>query len=138
MLNNPLRYVDPEGLEVFLCKQPAFGISWNPIDHHWIRTDTVEAGMGGAHNSCGNAGNELGDHYGDPVQVCDHSKRDKKNTSCELVHDVDEQKVNEQLELGRSLGNWTFTNQCQSFAKKVLDNASTKRCTQTRRGRRCQ
>ncbi len=117
-------------------KQPAFGINWNPVDHHWIKTDTVEAGMGGVHSGCGNAGNELGDSYGDPVQVCDHSKRDKTNATCEKIDDVDEQLVNSQLELGRSLGNWTFTNQCQSFSAQVLRNSSTN-CRQTKRGWRC-
>ena len=122
---NPLRYTDPTGLAVYLCKQPAFGISWNPLDHYWIKTDSVEAGMGGVHSDCGNAGNASGDPLGDPVQVCDHSQRNKTNATCELVDNVDENKVNEQLKLGRYLGNWWPTNQCQSFARDVLRNAST-------------
>ncbi|MBN0989812.1 RHS repeat protein [Amphritea pacifica] len=134
---NPLRFIDPLGLDVYLCKQPAFGISWNPVDHHWIKTDTIEAGMGGVHSSCGNAGNELGDSLGDPVQVCDHSMRDKTGATCELVEDVDEDLVNQQLQLGRPLGNWWPTNQCQTFAAEVLRNASTKQCSLTRRGVRC-
>jgi RHS repeat-associated protein len=35
---NPIGYVDPTGLDVYLCSQPAFGWSQNPIDHHWIKT----------------------------------------------------------------------------------------------------
>jgi hypothetical protein len=33
--------------------------------------------------------------------------------------------VNEQLRIGRPIGNWTPTNQCQSFASDVLNNART-------------
>ncbi|WP_221795150.1 RHS repeat-associated core domain-containing protein [Oceanobacter mangrovi] len=134
---NPLIYTDPLGLDVYLCSQPAFGISWNPLDHQWIKTDSVEAGMGPAKSSCGDAGNQSGDLPGDPVQVCDHRQRDKTNSSCELVSDVDENKVNEQLELGRPLGRWWPWNQCQSFASDVLRNSSTKTCRSTRRGIRC-
>ena len=124
-LDNPINYKDPTGLDVYLCKQPAFGISWNPIDHHWLKTDSIEAGMGPVNGDCGNAGNGSGDMPGDPVQVCDHSKRDKTNATCEKVLNVDESKVNEQLKIGRSLGRWGPTNQCQSFTRGVIENSRT-------------
>ena len=132
----PQTYTDPYGLDVYLCRQPAFGISWNPIDHHWIRTDTIEAGMGPSNSNCGNAGNDSGDMPGDPVEVCDHSERDMTGASCELISNVDENLVNDQLQLGRPLGRWSPWNQCQSFVADVLRNARTG-CRQTRRGRRC-
>jgi RHS repeat-associated protein len=82
VLQNPINWIDPWGLEVYLCKQPAFGIPWNPIDHHWIKTDSVEAGMGGVRGN--EPGNESGDKIGDPVQVMDHSNRStQKGASCE-------------------------------------------------------
>jgi RHS repeat-associated protein len=122
--SNPLRYVDPFGLDVSLCKQPAFGVSWNPIDHYWIKTDTVEAGMGGTRGN--EPGNQSGDRPGDPVQVTDHTGRSKqKLASCEVVKDVDEKKVNDMLKIGRPLGKWGPTNQCQSFARGVLEKART-------------
>jgi len=118
--NNPLRYTDPLGLDVFLCSQPALG--WMPVDHHWIKTDSVEAGMGGTR---GNApGNQSGDLPGDPVQVTDHAGRsNERGASCKEVPNVDEKKVNDQLKIGRPLGRWTPSNQCQSFARGVLNNA---------------
>ncbi|MDA8457460.1 RHS repeat-associated core domain-containing protein, partial [Acidovorax sp. GBBC 3334] len=122
---NPNSFTDPTGLDVYLCKQPAFGISWNPLDHHWIKTDSIEAGMGAIKNDCGNAGNASGDLPGDSVQICDHSKRDKTNMTCTLIKDVDEKKVNEQLILGKKVGRWGPTNQCQSFASEVLEKART-------------
>jgi RHS repeat-associated protein len=118
--NNPVNLIDPWGLEVSICSQPAFGFL--PVDHHWIKTDSIEAGMGGAR---GNApGNQSGDWPGDPVIVTDHTGRsEEKGSSCEKVHNVDEKKVNDQLVPGRPIGRWTPSNQCQSFAASVLKNA---------------
>jgi RHS repeat-associated protein len=122
--SNPLRYVDPFGLDVYLCQQPAFGIAWNPIDHYWIKTDTAEAGMGGAKGN--EPGNQSGDLPGDPVQVVNHKGRSTQpNASCRKVDDEDENKVNQLLKIGRPLGHWWPTNQCQSFARGVLDQART-------------
>lgn len=69
-------------------------------------------------------GNQSGDMLGDPVQVVDHTDRSKeRGASCETVPNVDEKKVNEQLVLGRSLGRWGGSNQCQSFVSEVLKKA---------------
>jgi hypothetical protein len=46
------------------------------VDHHWIKTDSVEAGMGGTRGN--DPGNQSGDWPGDPVQVTDHSGRSTK------------------------------------------------------------
>lgn len=58
VLGDPVNGIDPEGLKVEFCSQPAFG--WAPVSHEWIKTDTVEAGMGPGDGN-GNAGNESGD-----------------------------------------------------------------------------
>lgn len=117
---NPVRFTDPLGLDVFQCSQPAFG--WAPVDHQWIKTDTIEAGMGGTRGNI--PGNQSGDRLGDPVQVTDHSKRsEEKGSSCKKVSNVDEKKVNDQLKIGSPLGNWGPSNQCQSFVGDVLRNA---------------
>ncbi|MES2538376.1 MAG: Ig-like domain-containing protein [Pseudomonadota bacterium] len=123
-LSNPIRYTDPTGLDVFLCSQPAFGMSSNPIYHEWIKTDSIEAGMGGTRGNV--PGNDSGDFPGDRVQVTDHTGRSKEaGASCQKVDNVDENKVNAQLKLGRALGKWGPTNQCQSFVRGVIDNART-------------
>jgi len=120
---NPVTLTDAMGLDVYLCSQPAFGIPSNPIDHQWLKTDTVEAGMGGMKGNV--PGNESGDLPGDPVQVTNHKGRSKEaGASCGKVPDVDEKKVNDALQIGRPLGRWGPTNQCQSFAAKTLRDAS--------------
>jgi len=121
---NPVIWTDPLGLEVLLCSQPAQipGMGW--VHHQWIRMDTVEAGMGGTRGNV--PGNQSGDKPGDPVQVTNHAGRSNEpGASCQRVKNVDEARVNAQLEIGRSLGRWGPTNQCQSFAAQVLWNAST-------------
>jgi uncharacterized protein RhaS with RHS repeats len=119
---NPINKIDPNGLKVYLCKQPEFG--WAPVDHHWIKTDTKEAGMGPVEGDGRDAGNRSGDFPGDPVAVRDHNGRSKeKGASCDEVKDVDEDLVNDQLQEGRPLGEWWPNNQCQSFANDVLTNA---------------
>jgi len=124
-MQNPLSFTDPFGLDVFLCKQPAFGIPSNPIDHHWLKTDTAEAGMGGTRGNV--PGNESGDMPGDPVQVVGHPNRSKESgASCSKIDGVDEKKVNDALKIGRSLGRWGPTNQCQSFARQTLLDAGWK------------
>jgi RHS repeat-associated protein len=121
-LNRPVSFIDRLGLDVFLCMQPAFGISFNPVDLHWIKTDTAEDGMGGLKGK--EPGNESGAMPGDKVGVIDHSGRSHKpGAFCKKIENVDDKKVNEQLKLGRDLGRWGPTNQCQSFAREVLGNA---------------
>jgi len=121
---SPTMWIDSFGLEVLLCGQPAFG-GKIPVDHQWIKTDTIEAGMGTA-KAGRNAGNQPGDKYGDPVQVIDHRGRSEESGAhCERVLGVDEAKVNAQLQIGRPLGNWTYDNQCRTFSTQVLWNAQT-------------
>ena len=126
--SNPVNFTDPFGLEVHLCSQPALGFM--PVDHQWIKTDSVEAGMGPSNGDGANAGNNSGDMPGDPVEITDHSSRDMTGASCEIVTGVDENKVNQQLQIGQPLGRWLPWNQCQSFASRVLNNA---RINQTQR-----
>jgi hypothetical protein len=121
-LGDPVNFIDTSGLVVEICSQPAFG--WAPIDHQWIKTDTVEAGMGPVGGN-GNAGNESGDWPGDPVEVTDHSGRHRQDGAhCEAITGVDENIVNELLGIGRGLGSWGPTNQCQSFVDDVINEAT--------------
>ncbi|MGH7868492.1 MAG: RHS repeat-associated core domain-containing protein, partial [Candidatus Dormibacteraceae bacterium] len=120
VLGNPLSYFDPFGLDVEVCSQPAFG--WMPVDHQWIKTDSVEAGMGGTKGNI--PGNQSGDLPFDPVQVTNHAGRSlEKGASCHVVQNIDEKKVDELLRIGRPLGRWTPFNQCHSFVRDTLESA---------------
>ena len=133
---NPLSYIDPYGLAVYRCSQPAFG--WAPVSHQWLRTDSQESGMGPVNGSGGNAGNESGDWPGDPVETVDHGpgNRDLDGAQCQKVHGVDEDIVNEMIEPGQRIGNWWPNNQCQSFVSDVLRAADTRSEWQRRRDAR--
>jgi hypothetical protein len=90
------------------------------LKHCYIKTDTVTAGMGPANNG--------------PLPACpifsktavtDHSAEVVSPGDCTEVPGVDEACVNKALKIGTPTGRWTPTNQCNSFAKDVLDNCST-------------
>ncbi|MBF0647048.1 hypothetical protein HTZ97_09490 [Desulfuromonas acetoxidans] len=90
-------------------------------------TDTKEAGMGAAAGEIpGQNGNS--DLPGVPVQVVDHTGQyDADNSSCEYYPHADEECVNNELEIGRSLGFWGPTNNCQTFANEVINKCSKKK-----------
>lgn len=116
------------GRGVELCKGPmdvpiarAVGLK-----HHWLRTSTREAGLGRADET-------VPDHrlklpFIVPTQLNDHTGRGERSDSkCTRVENVDEACVNRELEqLGKPLGIWTPTNQCQVYAASVLEQCSTK------------
>lgn len=69
----------------------------------------------------GNAGNRSGDLPRDSVEITDHTGRYKqRGASCKTIEHVNEKKVNGLLVLGKTLGRWGPTNQCQSFVSDVL------------------
>ncbi len=120
--NNPSNWVDPFGLKVSLCSAPA-DIAYGAVDHHWIKTDTKEAGMGPANG--GVPGNESDSPY-TTTTINDHTGRSEASgAQCEVVENVDEQKVNELLEIGKDTGRFSPWNNCQTLAQEILDQAST-------------
>jgi RHS repeat-associated protein len=114
---SPMMRVDPEGLEVQICCRPA-NILGGYVDHCWIETDTVSAGMGGNPNI------RPGDEYegiGMPVQINDHST--DRPTYCMPQENVEEQCVNDRLKIGAPLGRFLPPlNSCQSFAYGVVNS----------------
>ncbi|WP_423600355.1 RHS repeat domain-containing protein [Roseateles sp. MS654] len=125
---SPLSYVDPNGLVVQLCRRPV-NIDWVGDasaylpNHNWIRTDTIEAGMGGV---CPIPGQGCSDRPGVQTQTIDHSGQgNAPGAVCVTVPDVDEQCVNKAITPGQATGRWMPWNQCQSFARETLYNCST-------------
>jgi RHS repeat-associated protein len=122
VLGNPIVYIDPLGLEVYLCEM-SFLYSWNPIKHQWIKTDSKEAGMGPIKSDCWE--DPMSDIPYDSVQICDHSKfTNDPGVVCYKQEYIDENKVNELLEIGTPLGRWSAWNNCHTFAALVLEEAS--------------
>ncbi|UGA36416.1 hypothetical protein JOS77_18705 [Chromobacterium haemolyticum] len=118
---SPVSYSDQEGLAVFICSRAA-DLPWplSKVHHQWIKTDTVEAGMGATPGVI--PGQRNIDLPFTPTQVVNHSGQSTKpNASCEKAPPkVDEQCVNAKLRLGRETGRWAPWNQCQSFVKDVI------------------
>ena len=107
--------------EVELCKRTADlpGARELDVKHHWIRTASKEAGMGAKDG--GVPGHHLDVPFVTKVTVNDHTGEGAKpGASCETVPNVDAACVDRELELGKDLGRWTPTNQCQTFAAGVL------------------
>jgi len=118
--NVPTMYVDPFGLEVLRCTRPA-DLPW-PLsmgDHAWLKTDSIEAGMGATPGVIPAQANS--DLPFTSVQVVDHTgQAEQANANCEVVDNVDEDIVNDLLELGRPLGRFSPGNNCQTFVSQTL------------------
>jgi len=131
---NPLSHIDPRGLDnpgigpygpywttgTQLCSRPA-DIAFGLIDHYWINTATITAGMGADPNIPPGQQHE---GWGIPVQLNDH--RMDSPTQCVEMQNVDADCVNRKLRIGMSLGRFTPPlNQCQSFAYSVINSCRT-------------
>ncbi len=119
----PVNFVDPFGLSVYWCDRQ-INIDWIPewvrplLRHHWIKTDKHESGMGG---ECPIPGQDCADVPYDPVKTKDHSGQSSEpGASCTLMHNVDEECVNDLIKPKQDIGEWTPYNQCQSFAGYVM------------------
>ena len=127
-LNNPVRYIDPLGLDVYICGRPAdLPFPLNQLNHEWLLTDTAEAGMGAAGGGVP-AQNGNSDLPGVPVEVVDHTGQStEENSHCDHVENVDESCVNKKITIGRSLGHFGPTNNCQTFVMEVVIECSSKK-----------
>jgi len=112
---------DPLGLDVQICSRPAdLPFPMNQFDHWWIKTSTVEAGMGPMNGQVP-AQQGRSDSPGDPVQTVNHSGQSSAaNAQCRVMNNVDEDCVNKLIRPGQALGRWTPVNQCNNFAWSVI------------------
>lgn len=122
---NPLKFSDPLGLDVFVCGRPAdllfpLGLT----NHEWLLTDTAEAGMGPmAGANAGGVPAQDGDsgYPGMPVGMTDHTGQSTAdNAHCDHVENVDENCVNRLIQIGRDLGRFWPTNNCQTSVMDIL------------------
>lgn len=125
VLGNPVSYVDPWGLQVLVCRDPAFnGRFGDNASHYWIQTQTQSSGMGTPA-----AGANAGNQYDPPaarVQTVDHSDRPMNSKrECKTAEGADEEQVNRLIKPGRDLGVFVpGINDCQGFVRSVLDQTN--------------
>ncbi|PAT40358.1 RHS repeat-associated core domain-containing protein [Vandammella animalimorsus] len=122
VLQDPVNFVDPEGKDVYVCSRPAdLPFPMNMANHEWILTDSIERGMGAREGVIPAQDGDSG-MPGDPVFVVNHiGEGAQENSRCVKQPDVDEDCVNSALWLGRPLGRWGPTNQCQSFVNEIIN-----------------
>lgn len=104
--------------DVELCSRKA-KILGGLVSHYWIKTPTVEAGMGPADLR---PNERLGENRVDglftPVYVVDHSH--DTPTQCTKIEVDNEECVEKKLELGKYLGRFSPINNCFFFAIATL------------------
>jgi RHS repeat-associated protein len=127
VLGNPISKMDPKGLKVYFCKRPA-QILFGLVDHHWIKTDTVEAGLGPVDE--GVPGENSPSSLFPQVEIQRHPDESlKPGSSCKEMKCVDENCVNSKLIIHTRLGEFNLlTNNCQIFAFNVLAGCRKKDC----------
>jgi RHS repeat-associated protein len=111
------------GGQVYLICQPVTtGIAWQDtvacvfnLQHCWLSTGTVAAGMGPADN-----GPLPNNPLGIPVAITDQSGQGGGNAT--LLPNVDPACVNAALQIGKPLGTWGPTNNCNTFAQSVISS----------------
>jgi hypothetical protein len=116
---DPVNWIDFNGLKVLRCKRPA-QILGGIVDHHWLKTDTKEAGQGEARG--GVPGAEKPSQLFPQTAITDHpDESTKPGSSCEEIKCIDEACVNNELEIGKPLGKWSpLSNDCQVTASWIL------------------
>jgi hypothetical protein len=119
--DNPIALTDPTGLVVKRCCRKA-RIAFGLVSHCWLKTDTKVAGMN-ATPQCSLPGQNRSDlPWVTPVVVSDASCEPAEN--CQTIPDVDEACVNRELVIGRDLGRFGASNNCQTFVWEVLTKCS--------------
>ena len=132
---NPVSKIDPLGLETFLCNRPLdgfHGVSVGPLFHQFLCTLDAKGKV-----NCGGLGPRDGSNgmFGGPGKI--EPEASVRPEQCEKIRDLDqcfEKCVDDSLaspaqnydvRAGRS---WLFprynTQQCQVYAKSVLDRCS--------------
>ena len=124
----PVMFKDVWGLVVLRCERPV-DINWLPSGsgnylpyHNWLKTDTLEAGMGG---ECPVPGQQCSDRPYAATNTISHAGQSSApNASCTPVKDIDEICVNNAIRPGQPTGLWLPWNQCQSFVNQVINRCS--------------
>lgn len=107
--------------KIEVCQRPA-KIAFGLVDHYWLRTDTITAGMGSARAYNAYIGDEMEAPF-TAVYIVDHTEQPAQKCSEKINHI--EECVNNELRIGTPLGRFTPINHCLSFVRKVLRKCET-------------
>lgn len=113
----------PAFAKIEVCQRPA-KIAFGLVDHYWLRTDTVTAGMGSARAYKKYIGDEMEAPFTE-VYIVDHSDQPAVKCTEKSLTNYDEECVNNELQIGKPLGRFTPINHCLSYVRKVLRNCET-------------
>ena len=110
--------MDVWGLEVQFCRRPVKAdVLENFLDHHWLKTDTIEAGLNKDTEGGLFSGSSWEDHTGQSEQP---------NAECWPVPNVDEGCVDKLIRPGTDIGTYfPGANDCQTNVREVLDYCRT-------------
>jgi len=127
-VDDPVNRVDVWGLEVEFCERPNEipGFQWTQIQHHWLKTNTYEAGQGEIGRGVPGRNGDSGGLFVD-TEWTDHTGQSKApNAECWPVPNVDENCVNKLIKPGTPSGIWVpGANDCHEQARDVLDYCRT-------------
>ena len=135
--SDSVNLADPSGLTVYLCKAPAQDptLSKLGVNHHWLKTDTKEAGIGP------DGGNRILWQLVERVRESHFRLRRDRECAKVVGHDPQQERVRSGAERRREhgqcpipgpdddpipAGTWGITNNCQTWAQQVLDNSRKK------------
>jgi RHS repeat-associated protein len=119
--DNPISLSDPTGLVVQQCCRKA-EIAGGVVDHCWLQTNTITAGMASSPQCRANVGARSELPWKTKVYVSDHSC--EVGGRCNVMPDIDEDCVNRELAIGKSLGRFGLLNNCQTFVFSVAKKCS--------------
>ena len=92
------------------------------FQHCFLKTSTKAAGMG---PEGGTADVLPVCPCGSKTAVIDHAgESSKPGSKCSLIPLIDEDCVNKELDIGKSLGKWSLGNQCNSFVDNIITKCS--------------
>ena len=92
---------------------------WGIVDHKWIETDSISAGMGSNYQYTTQTGDSFEAPFITDVYVVDHSSQ--QSEYCHELKYVNEDCVNHELTIGKYLGTFNPFNHCQAFVEEVVE-----------------
>ena len=118
--NSPLNWIDPLGLKVYrCCREVQVNAAVDAtarvllLEHCYIKTDTVTAGMGPA-----GGGPLPSSPVGSRTEIVDHAGQ---TSVCEEIPDVNEACVDQELTIGRDTGRWWPWNNCNTVVEDIFE-----------------